>query len=463
MPSRNKSYLPEGTTAQIQAYKIIIVILGVTLLLVVGLGTGIGLGVSRSNSGSYSEPSCSTGFRENTETESGEFECLKNVCTCNNGYPATDRDCLVHGLEVCGTCELGYYLKQITGQNGQTQIFCEKNVCLCDNGVLSGAVSRCFSHNSQFCESCQPGYRLESQECLKNVCDCENGVNDGGLDCLVDAVDFCSSCNPTYHLSGDRSSCDENICTCSNGQVTDFCQNHNENHCGACDNGYSLEEPDRKNCLANNCDCINGIGKTNGNCNDPNVESDCASCDNGFHSLNFVKPNAVTICSNSTQISSDFGFHLTFDNGATNLTTAAFQNYQLEFTLTVNSYGDRDFKRNILHIGNSQTFLYPMISFKKFTYSNLQIQTTQCDEQTLTTASDVTINTSFNEGITYIFKIISQNSRMEISIDGNVIADDLEIRSCDDSDASLPVYFSSPDIDTVSADVSIQDFSLVSL
>ena len=46
---------------------------------------------------------CSSGYHDNGNG------CVPNVCTCDNGTPATGTSCYTHNANICGNCTTGYY------------------------------------------------------------------------------------------------------------------------------------------------------------------------------------------------------------------------------------------------------------------------------------------------------------------------------------------------------------------
>ena len=147
--------------------------------------------------------------------------------------------------------------------------------------------------------------------------------------------------------------------------------------------------------------------------------------------------------------------------------------------MTVNSHENflsNNNRRNILYIGNSYYFRYPMINFRG---TNLEIMTTACDENTLTTAKTVIItNINFRVGFTYQLTLLTSNQadlsaasgssnsanaaarNMRVYVN-NILKATIESRTCEEEGIELPVSFGHPfDASVPTANVTIQGFSL---
>ena len=151
---------------------------------------------------------------------SSNDRCIRNVCTCTNGYGMITNEepgdvCENHGEEHCKTCNSGYHIND-------THVTCEVNNCLCNNGekVPDG---HCFTDGETNCSSCNAGYHLSSIsdsgskrfECIPNECICPNGdpftgdimatiVSDEGPACPENGDIMCRSCNMGYQLKNPK-------------------------------------------------------------------------------------------------------------------------------------------------------------------------------------------------------------------------------------------------------------------
>lgn len=160
----------------------------------------------------------------------GNGDCVENVCGCDNGNAVANADCKSHGLNMCASCDDGF---QDPADN---------------NGM-------CFTNGP---ESCADGEHFEEGSgCVANVCECSNG--DADADCAEHGRERCTSCDPGFimepggnmyclelvcaghqHLNGAGDGCDQNVCTCANGDAHTggACQENNAESCDGCDEGY---------------------------------------------------------------------------------------------------------------------------------------------------------------------------------------------------------------------------------
>ena len=83
--------------------------------------------------------------------------CLKNVCNCPNGLPASGYLCISHGMPICASCNQGFFL--------DSENLCASNVCKCDNGDAA-AGSACLKHGGRLCARCTThGYFFKDGQC----------------------------------------------------------------------------------------------------------------------------------------------------------------------------------------------------------------------------------------------------------------------------------------------------------
>ena len=160
---------------------------------------------------------------------------------------------------------------------------------------------------------CRNGYHQDPTTryttCKINQCQCQNGIGASGRDCKINNDFTCQSCDQGYHLYLDLDKyttlCDENICTCDNGEAATFdswthCREHNGNYCQSCSEGYFLDglENGGHVCTLKGCTCENGVGSTGTDC--PNDgEFHCSQCNSGYSLKNIdntkkCNPNVCT-------------------------------------------------------------------------------------------------------------------------------------------------------------------------
>jgi hypothetical protein len=267
--------------------------------------------------------------------QGGSINCTLNQCTCVNGHGSTGVACPTDGDPHCATCDAGYLL------NGDA---CAIKACLCDNG--QGAEGdACPGMGAQKCASCNSGYLLDNElfTCSPRMCSCENGVAASGALCPSAGASKCTTCSAGFYMS--TGACVPNNCTCDNGMhaVGKACPSNQGHRCVNCHDGFQLSseglcqaDPEpmacneelqgfvnlgtditglRKSCSvsrpfvneenscsttvctvladritccrAKACVCPNGIATVaageNGTLCERDGETDCSSCDGGYH------------------------------------------------------------------------------------------------------------------------------------------------------------------------------------
>lgn len=131
---------------------------------------------------------------------------------------------------------------------------------------------------------------------------------------------MCESCSFGHMLQNNR--CHENVCNCQNGigATNTDCQTDSENSCDSCYFGYYLND---HQCLENVCECTNGIGSININCPEHGDEY-CWKCDYGYNIQNDLCVENECVCDNGVGSTGEecetheyshcggcnFGFHL---------------------------------------------------------------------------------------------------------------------------------------------------------
>jgi len=116
----------------------------------------------------------------------------------------------------------------------------------------------CSETAPETCTSCQPGFYLNSGECLRCDTNC--------LTCSGSGSSSCTSCKVGFYpLSGVCTACIENCISCSPSAT-------NTNLCNTCQLGY-VYNPTLKVCVK----CINGCT----HCRSDKINF-CDKCSNGF-------------------------------------------------------------------------------------------------------------------------------------------------------------------------------------
>ena len=234
--------------------------------------------------------SCPSGFRP---TPDGTY-CQKNHCHCTGGIATAN--CPWNGAESCHSCFSDYEAKideksgfkkcqlacgefrhiqeiEVVNQaTNETEISssCQTNRCHCANGIT---LEGCRNHGDEQCASCFQGYD-EAWEYNSDGSKIENSLN-----CVL-------NCPKNHHLSPEGTHCNQNICTCSNGQV-DFnnCFQNNMEACEICYYGYTRNHVisslgETGTCEKNICTCSHGTAKIL--CDGKNIGDSCDVCDDGY-------------------------------------------------------------------------------------------------------------------------------------------------------------------------------------
>ena len=99
--------------------------------------------------------------------------CVINECTCPNGKPVRNKECVVNQGVQCKSCNTGY--TNLPTCEDCSDFYhledgglCEKNECICPNG---DAVRRndCKEDGGVQCVSCNDFYHLEEEECQEKI------------------------------------------------------------------------------------------------------------------------------------------------------------------------------------------------------------------------------------------------------------------------------------------------------
>lgn len=176
-----------------------------------------------------------TGFTLNVETKA----CIVNVCTCVNGTPHSGQDCEDHNSEDCFECQGNFHEEILTDLDsrfiGTQDLLAQKTICLpnkctCKNGIPVDD-DDCILHESNQCKECNnPGttdaYRFNPEnESCENVCICFNGQAKVGSSCEAHRSLDCLECDENYYINEygyvSRMKCEPNRCNCENGVEVD--------------------------------------------------------------------------------------------------------------------------------------------------------------------------------------------------------------------------------------------------
>jgi len=213
--------------------------------------------------------------------------CAPITCTCTNGSPVTTSDtdtCINSNNENCDSCHSGHNLVDGVSPNGK---ICSAVECSCAGGIAKSIAQGCTdiddTSGPDNCQNCTAGYgfatvsgRSTCTQCAAheyadagtNACaaksfKCTNGtkyadatdlathsgVANGAENCETCKAGFyldqreCKVCGPGKHTDQDNkaSTCDDNVCTCSNGQEaaqgTSACVGDNDAICVSCTAG----------------------------------------------------------------------------------------------------------------------------------------------------------------------------------------------------------------------------------
>lgn len=195
-------------------------------------------------------------------------DCVPKLCKCAHGQGVVDGSCLNTSNHACQSCDIGYHIsvQEDTNENyaivcapditcpsnqhvvaaSAYEYACEYNVCLCNHGV---GTSNCLNHLEHHCQSCDAGWKLNSQTNLCEMraeCFCLHGNPAVGEACLANAAHICADCySPGYEV--DQNQCRPKTCPCSNGVgATDgACLDARSENCAACNPGYHRQFSDQ--------------------------------------------------------------------------------------------------------------------------------------------------------------------------------------------------------------------------
>ena len=238
-------------------------------------------------------------------------KCVINVCWCVDGTEKGFNACPEHYDVELGLGVNNNATSVINGDVGGRGHFCDvcddqdmvlndnkhcvNRPCLCTNG-LGEDTGRCNKDLYHICKSCQSGYKIDGtnftetidgqitkvNRCVPNVCRCDHGeeLNDGK--CLDDGAIGCvfDKCDPGYHFNSATLDCDENICTCENGDprtgtTKTVCSTDGAHECDKCD--YFYNDDTDPFCTANVCVCSAGTPVNPGSCMKEG-RTQCAEC-----------------------------------------------------------------------------------------------------------------------------------------------------------------------------------------
>ena len=291
---------------------------------------------------------------------SNGMSCLDNVCSCNNGIKMTK--CLVNGSQACNVCDDGYekvYSRvsksfhcrsgsedypdfegglEITGRSMDLSNSNSSKAYLGDTYDLGDYT---LDHLETI--KCEDGFHLsvDGKACLPNQCFCIGGQP--LQNCKVhgtEQCDFCWNdwteepgdfgkvcrlyCKRGFHLQQDGRSCLTNQCSCTGGQRTQVCYEHEVESCEFCFMGFGevmtevysngvtefirlcdkdawvlecsqFEHPSNDNmmCLQNSCSCMNG--QQSNPCPVHQGES-CERCQEPFFRMAFRNDTGLGYC-----------------------------------------------------------------------------------------------------------------------------------------------------------------------
>ena len=237
--------------------------------------------------------------------------CVANVCTCDNGTPATGTNCLEDGEPHCETCDSGWFINEANQ--------CVDSIsCSCPNGTAAtGTVANCAPVWWPTTPALKGYLTAQEEDTL------DSWLRSGKLtDDYQKAIDFLQQLidqdsrnevaillmAATNYLQGDKAAAEGwlvdidqlglaptltdlsidgqllndlvDYLDCSEGgdpsQVASPCETNLQVNCVACDLGFHLSN---EACVENQCVCANGTPATGG----PNCPIDgevgCDACD----------------------------------------------------------------------------------------------------------------------------------------------------------------------------------------
>lgn len=287
--------------------------------------------------------SCNSGFSLDDDA------CSANQCVCDNGAAIVGKGCSQTGAQACVSCNEGFELVQ-----GKCQAPPPVDGMPCtDPGfgfinhgtdVTGFLISCSVTHpHVEFKNKCADTKCHVDPDretcCIVKQCTCPNGnatVPDGNADdgtlCESNGDVDCSSCGTGFHLSAaagpGTQTCVPNVCTCDNGQATtylnlnvgEFCAEHGQNDCAACNPGYTLSSPaavGSQTCTPNSCTCSNGVASvawgSQRNLCETNGNEDCDTCNPGY-ALSSPAQEGSQLCEPKVCSSDSLPTGMSFDN-----------------------------------------------------------------------------------------------------------------------------------------------------
>jgi len=175
-------------------------------------------------------------------------------CFCRHGKALEPENTFIQhfiktcskNVELCQACHKGFkHIKNL----------CLKNECLCDHGIADS--HGCPSDEMQRCVECHDNYHLSKHKsyypgsdyafdsfnrCEQNICTCQNGQPKSGIECVTHKEENCTptGCNPGFHFDSNSNLCKQNECTCRNGETKTgiYCIVHGKEDCVAFDSSH---------------------------------------------------------------------------------------------------------------------------------------------------------------------------------------------------------------------------------
>lgn len=167
-------------------------------------------------------------------------------------------------------CQAGFHKEE--GRN-LIESPCVPNICTCNGGTPKSG-KNCPTHNTENCDECQrkfqevidpndtnimtceiecpQGSRLNFNKngCQQNMCTCKDGQ--GKNKCHKDGDESCKKCNGGFNMTLDQENsdfygvnifrCQKLVCTCKNGVAGEDCTAKKPEKCASCDEGYLLSK-----------------------------------------------------------------------------------------------------------------------------------------------------------------------------------------------------------------------------
>lgn len=226
---------------------------------------------------------CAAGFHVNATTKA----CEATRCKCPWGTPASPADCPEHGAHWCARCTEGFHLTKGYAPK------CKMNECICNKKLGEAALGPlCAEHGTEGCASCVTGVHLHRDgTCGPRACECPNGIPAVDKQCTTHKGIICSECNPGFKLQENQ--CIGDDCKCEHGtpEPNGKCLQEGDSICESCLPGYNLVG---KKCVPNKCLCENGRAATGSECPMDGMYS-CTRCKDGYrHRLTTITDEAGT-------------------------------------------------------------------------------------------------------------------------------------------------------------------------